>query len=370
MCLQLPCHPQNSLCTNSCVPTDNVTEVRATCHLQVRLVTQDMLHSAVTIRLDRMTQAAFLSQVLSFFLDALAQIFTVPDPPEQNIFLIDVEADTDVSPDDQILNVSVAIRKGSYLERGHTRDVFYAPEYLREVIYLHRALLANLSTLQVLPFDDNLCLVEPCINLQKCHSLVQRGEPRSFISSMYVMLRPIHPVRIVGCFCPRGIADDDGCDEDDVHNEGIDGGVGDNGDGHNEGEDDGGGDEGNVHDEGDDSHVGDNDGHDKGEDDGGGDEGYVHDEVDDSHVGDNDGHDKGEDEDFCGDNEGDGHDKGDDGGGGDDDDGHDEGEDYGGGDEGDGLDEGGGEGGDCGGQGDELVVVMMMEVVMVVVIPI
>ena len=126
-----------------------MTEVTASCRLQVRLVTRDMLYNAVTIRLDRMTQSAFLSQVLSFFLDALAQIFSVPDPPEQNIFLIDVEEDTDVSPEDQILNVSVAIRKGSFLERGRTRDVFYAPEYLREVIYLHRALLANLSTLQV-----------------------------------------------------------------------------------------------------------------------------------------------------------------------------------------------------------------------------
>ena len=115
-----------------------------------------------------MTQSAFLSQVLTFFLDALAQIFSVPDPPEQNIFLIDVEEDTDVSPEEQILNVSVAIRKGSFLERGRTRDVFYAPEYLREVIYLHRALLANLSTLQVRQIDWELVFKSPAHHELSC----------------------------------------------------------------------------------------------------------------------------------------------------------------------------------------------------------
>ncbi|RUS82130.1 hypothetical protein EGW08_010104 [Elysia chlorotica] len=138
--------------------SDNATEVTASCRLLVRLVTQDMLYNAVTIRLSRMTQSAFLSQVHAYFLDALAQIFSVPDPPEQNIFLIDVEQDTDVSPEDQILNVSVAIRKGSFLELGRTRDVFFAPEYLREVIYLHRALLANLSTLQVSFGEEYKCI--------------------------------------------------------------------------------------------------------------------------------------------------------------------------------------------------------------------
>lgn len=126
--------------------SDGVSEVKATCRLWVRLVTLDMLHSAVTIRLNKMTQTAFLSPLLKFFVDGLASILGTD---ESNIFVINIEDDTDVSA--QILNVSVSVRKGIDTAQGQTVDVFHTPEYIREVIYLHRSLLANLSTSQVGP---------------------------------------------------------------------------------------------------------------------------------------------------------------------------------------------------------------------------
>ncbi|KAK7479931.1 hypothetical protein BaRGS_00028839, partial [Batillaria attramentaria] len=176
--------------------------VKATCRLYVRLVTPEMLHDSVTIRLDRMTQTAFLSSLLKFFIDALATIFHTDDT---NIFIINIEDDIDVAPA-QILNVSVAVRQGSESVQGLTKDVFYSPEYLREYIYLYRSLLANLSALQVLPFDDNLCLQEPCPRFEVCLSMVRRGEARPFISSDTVMFRPVHPDNGYKCVCPHGFA--------------------------------------------------------------------------------------------------------------------------------------------------------------------
>ncbi|XP_025106932.1 cadherin EGF LAG seven-pass G-type receptor 2-like isoform X2 [Pomacea canaliculata] len=182
--------------------SDGLNVVKATCRLSVRLVTPEMLQDSVTIRLDRMTQTAFLSSLLKFFADALASIFRTDSA---NIFIINIEDDTDVAPA-QILNVSVSVRKGSISVQGRTQDVFYPPEYLREYIYLYRTLLANLSALQVLPFDDNLCLREPCANFAVCLSTVNSGQAKPFISSDTVMFRPIHPNNGYKCECPHGFA--------------------------------------------------------------------------------------------------------------------------------------------------------------------
>lgn len=114
-----------------------------------------------------MTQTAFLSPLLKFFVDGLASILEID---ESNIFVINIEDDTDVSS--QILNVSVSIRKESVIFQGQTKDIFYTPEYIREVIYLHRTLLANLSTSQV-RLTDGSFLITFCISVFLPFSLKQ-----------------------------------------------------------------------------------------------------------------------------------------------------------------------------------------------------
>lgn len=99
-----------------------------------------MLQNSVTIRLNNMTQTAFLSPLFNFFVEALASIFQTE---ERNIFVINIQDDTDVST--QVLNVSVSVRKST----DHGKDIFHSPQYLQEQIYLQRILLASLSTLQV-----------------------------------------------------------------------------------------------------------------------------------------------------------------------------------------------------------------------------
>lgn len=87
-----------------------------------------------------MTQRVFLSPLFKFFVDALAYIMKTE---EKNIYVINVQDDTDVKG--QILNVSVSVRKQD--------GSFYSTEFLKEQIYLQRMLLANMSTLQVCKYD-------------------------------------------------------------------------------------------------------------------------------------------------------------------------------------------------------------------------
>lgn len=64
-----------------------MNEVKATMHLMVRLVTDEMLFSSVTVRLNEMTQEAFLSALLSYFIDGLAAIIPCP---KENIYIFSV----------------------------------------------------------------------------------------------------------------------------------------------------------------------------------------------------------------------------------------------------------------------------------------
>lgn len=57
---------------------------------------------------------------------------------------------------------------------------------------------------QVLPFDDTLCVREPCLNFEECLSVLKFGNASDFISSPTILFRPIHPVSTFACRCPQG----------------------------------------------------------------------------------------------------------------------------------------------------------------------
>lgn len=58
--------------------------------------------------------------------------------------------------------------------------------------------------MQVLPFDDNLCVREPCLNYEECLTVLKFGNASGFISSDTVLFRPIYPVTTFACRCPKG----------------------------------------------------------------------------------------------------------------------------------------------------------------------
>nr|CAD7410752.1 unnamed protein product [Timema cristinae] len=68
--------------------TDGVNEVKAVMQLTVRLVTEEMLFNSITVRLNDMTEEAFLSPLLTFFIDGLAAIIPCP---KENIFVFSVQ---------------------------------------------------------------------------------------------------------------------------------------------------------------------------------------------------------------------------------------------------------------------------------------
>lgn len=174
--------------------SDGINEAKAIMTLNVRLITEDMLFNSVTVRLNEMTEEAFLSPLLNFFLDGLAAIIPCP---KESIYLFSVQEDTDINS--RILNVSFSARRVDV-----SYDEFYTSQYLQERVYLNRAILARLATVQVLPFDDNLCVREPCLNFEECLTVLKFGNASDFIHSDTVLFRPIYPVNTFACKCPNG----------------------------------------------------------------------------------------------------------------------------------------------------------------------
>ncbi|XP_065166570.1 LOW QUALITY PROTEIN: protocadherin-like wing polarity protein stan [Atheta coriaria] len=174
--------------------TDGINDIKAIMQLTVKLITEEMLFSSITVRLNDMTKEAFLSPLLSFFVDGLAAIIPCP---KENIFIFSIQDDIDVQ--NKILNVSFSVKRPDV-----PREDYYSQQFLKERVYLNRAILARLSTVQILPFDDNLCVSEPCLNYEECLTVLKFGNASGFISSNTVLFRPIYPVTTFTCQCPEG----------------------------------------------------------------------------------------------------------------------------------------------------------------------
>ncbi|XP_072387451.1 protocadherin-like wing polarity protein stan isoform X2 [Diabrotica undecimpunctata] len=174
--------------------SDGINVIKKIMTLTVRLITEEMLLNSITVRLNQMTKEAFLSPLLGYFTDGLAAIIPCP---KENIFIFSIQDDTDVAA--KILNVSFSVRRPDV-----PREEYYTPQFLQEKVYLNRGILAKLSTVQILPFDDNLCVREPCLNYEECLTVLKFGNASGFISSDTVLFRPIYPVTTFTCQCPKG----------------------------------------------------------------------------------------------------------------------------------------------------------------------
>ncbi|XP_062928641.1 cadherin EGF LAG seven-pass G-type receptor 1 isoform X2 [Mobula hypostoma] len=178
--------------------TDGIHIISALCTLRVTIITEDMLTNSITVRLENMSQDKFLSPLLSLFVEGVAAVLSTT---KDDIFIFNIQNDTDVSAN--ILNVSF-----SALLPGGVRNQYFPSEDLQEQIYLNRTLLTTISTQRVLPFDDNICLREPCENYMKCVSVLKFDSSAPFISSDTVLFRPIHPINGLRCRCPPGFTGD------------------------------------------------------------------------------------------------------------------------------------------------------------------
>uniref|UniRef100_A0A6Q2Z0R2 Cadherin EGF LAG seven-pass G-type receptor 1a n=1 Tax=Esox lucius TaxID=8010 RepID=A0A6Q2Z0R2_ESOLU len=189
--------------------TDGVHHVTALCTLRVTIITDDMLTNSITVRLENMSQERFLSPLLTLFMEGVAAVLSTS---RDGVFVFNIQNDTHVQGG--ILNVTFsALRPSGGNELGGSRGTippgrFFPSEALQEQIYLNRTLLTLVSSQRVLPFDDNICLREPCENYMKCVSVLRFDSSAPFVSSDTVLFRPIHPVTGLRCRCPAGFTGD------------------------------------------------------------------------------------------------------------------------------------------------------------------
>ncbi|KAM9785655.1 LOW QUALITY PROTEIN: cadherin EGF LAG seven-pass G-type receptor 3 [Neosynchiropus ocellatus] len=176
--------------------TDGAHSITAQCVLRVLIITEDMLGSSVTVRLQNMSQEHFLSPLLGHFLEGVSAVLSVP---VEDVFIFNIQPDLDAAPGG-ILNVSFS----AALPGGQ----FFPSEALEEQLYLNRLRLTSLTQMEVLPFDDNVCLREPCQNYMKCISVLRFNSSAPFISSPSILFRPIHPIAGLRCRCPVGFTGD------------------------------------------------------------------------------------------------------------------------------------------------------------------
>ncbi|XP_034019490.1 cadherin EGF LAG seven-pass G-type receptor 1 isoform X2 [Thalassophryne amazonica] len=180
--------------------TDGLHRVEALCTLRVTIITDDMLTNSITVRLENMSQERFLSPLLNLFLEGVAAVLSTK---REEVFVFNIQNDTDVQG--SILNVTFsALQPGG----GAGKGTFFPSEELQEQIYLNRTLLRQISSQEVLPFDDNICLREPCENYMKCVSVLKFDSTPPFITSNTVLFRPIHPINGLRCRCPVGFTGD------------------------------------------------------------------------------------------------------------------------------------------------------------------
>ncbi|KAI2798748.1 Cadherin EGF LAG seven-pass G-type receptor 2 [Blomia tropicalis] len=177
--------------------SDSINEAVARCFLSVNLVTEAMLFHSVTIRLNRVGRRHFLSSLYERFLEGLASVIPCP---KENIIIFNIQDDTE-SENNSILNISFSARLSESLR---DTESYHSPQFLQERVYLSRTLLTRLTDLEVLPFDDNLCVREPCLNYEECLSVLKFGNASDFFATEAMLFRAISPVNTFACRCPNG----------------------------------------------------------------------------------------------------------------------------------------------------------------------
>ncbi|XP_055985703.1 cadherin EGF LAG seven-pass G-type receptor 3 isoform X1 [Sorex fumeus] len=182
--------------------TDGLHSVTAQCVLRVVIITEELLANSLTVRLENMWQERFLSPLLGHFLEGVAAVLATP---AEDVFIFNIQNDTDVGG--AVLNVSFSALAPRGAGAG-SAGPWFSSEELQEQLYVRRAALAARSLLDVLPFDDNVCLREPCENYMKCVSVLRFDSSAPFLASASTLFRPIQPIAGLRCRCPPGFTGD------------------------------------------------------------------------------------------------------------------------------------------------------------------
>ncbi|OQV23975.1 Protocadherin-like wing polarity protein stan [Hypsibius exemplaris] len=182
--------------------TDGLNTVSAICTLTTVPVDEEMLAHSITIQAANVTARDLLEPVTYDRLVESLSFISVCPPESIFIFGIIDEMDTRVP----VVNVSF-FAKPAGVEGGIGGAVgkFVPPETLRERLFVQRKMLQNMTSIEFLPLDDNLCLHEPCPNFEQCRAVQKfTAAPSRFTVTDTFFFRSVHSVSAVSCNCPTG----------------------------------------------------------------------------------------------------------------------------------------------------------------------
>ena len=183
--------------------SDGKNEARASLRLRLNYVTEKMLQNSVTLRVKNVTAEAFLDPFYEYLLEGLS--FVIPTS-KANIHVFSIKPDTESR--EQILNITLGISgrlngDGRSSSIGH-EETFIDPEFIRQRIYLHHEQLTKMTLLNYLPFDDNVCVKEPCLNFERCKPVLKFSHDDKMLKESTLMFRSVNPLATYSCQCPTG----------------------------------------------------------------------------------------------------------------------------------------------------------------------
>ncbi|XP_035705378.1 protocadherin-like wing polarity protein stan isoform X3 [Folsomia candida] len=179
------------------VVSDGLNEVRSEMIISTRMITDELLFNSVTIQLADMTTEAFLSPLFNHFLQAVAVILNVP---KENIVIFSVQEEIEGTRG--TLNVSLSARRPS---SSTSSEEYFSPDYIKERVFLNRLTLSKLAIgVDVLPFSDDLCLQEPCLNFEECLVVLKFRNVSNFVATESMLFRSVHPWQTFSCRCGVG----------------------------------------------------------------------------------------------------------------------------------------------------------------------
>ena len=178
--------------------TDGKNEARANFRLRLNHITDKMLENAVTLRIANVSASDFLTPFYEYLIEGLSVV--VPCHKSQiHIFSL---KDDDEDPLSRVLNVTFSVSVAG----THNEDYLKA-DYIKERVYLQYNLLKKLLLLEILPFDDNICVREPCLNYETCTSQMKIAvdeSNREPLKGSSLLFRSVDPLMTYTCSCPIG----------------------------------------------------------------------------------------------------------------------------------------------------------------------
>jgi len=196
--------------------SDGLNEVVAQLVLTVNLITETMLQNSIVLRLDGIGREEFLTKKYDLFINNMARILGSSSLyGTNNIVVFDVEESLQESSPHEaltyrpyhgssIINSTLSVNV-SFSARADSNDVeaYLSSQYMEERIYLHRAHLMQALEVHIAPFQDNLCVHEPCQNYQECQATFKfEKASKSFVTTRNMIFRPIRTIRSFACTCP------------------------------------------------------------------------------------------------------------------------------------------------------------------------